>query len=304
MNPLVRSLVQYSESRDLWEKEIKLYPKGILSRRRPTRLALPCVGSSRGTIKGFSRHSLLRLRQTLLISRPSVSLYSQLGVTLTLPWRVSVDSDEVFNKVTSDYKKVFNQFATSFRRRFSGSVAIFRHELQIRRVPHCHIVLYLSDFDFKYVSRGRSATASDFRAIVWSMWLHALDGYGYYINLKAFHKRGVKIECLSDDLAIFRYLADHSSKNKKSQLGYHGKQWGILNKRLIAPAAGDVVSFDDLRSKQVFFRHVGRLVRFFVPSKCLFGRKLSRPFGKRSVIFVDRRSSRKILVALNEKRIC
>lgn len=296
---------RYISDRDFWEKEIKLFPKGILSRRKPTRLVSPSVTSIRGSIKSFSRHSLLRLRKTLLTQVPDNPFYKSLGVTLTLPWQVEVDSPEVFKKVVSDYKLVFNQFATSFRRRFSASVAVFRHELQVRRVPHCHMVLYLSDFDFHYVSFGRAATSSDFRSIVLSMWLHALDGYGYKMNLTAFYKRGVKVDLLEDNLSIFRYLADHSSKKKKSQLGYRGKQWGVINRRLLIPSQGSVVSFDDIHDKRVFFRHVGRVVRFFIPKKSsVFGRKLSRPFGDRSVIFVDRRTSDCILYAVKSRRIC
>ena len=192
----------------------------------------------------------------------------------------------------------------SFARRFSGSVAIVRHELQRRGVPHCHIVLYLSDFDFHYVSRGRAATASEFRAIVFSLWLRSLKGFDYDLNLSAFARRGIKVESLNSNLAIFRYLCDHSSKMKKSQLGFRGKQWTVINRHLLVSAAGTSIHFDDLHSKQVFFRHIGRVTRFFVPCKCVFGRKLSRPFGMRSVIFVDRLTSDRILTALRSGFIC
>lgn len=291
-------LLRLIHGRELWERDIKLYPNGILSRRRPSRVVSSAKPSKRGEIKGFSRHSLLRLRQLLLTQIPDNPFFTSLGVTLTLPWRVSVDSDEVSRRVHDDYKKAFHRFSVSFQRRFSGSVAVVRHELQRRGVPHCHIVLYLSDFDFNYVARGRSATAAEFRAIVFSLWLRSLKGFEYDLKLSAFARRGIKVESLNSNLAIFRYLCDHSSKMKRSQLGYRGKQWCVLNRALLIPAAASFVSFDDLRSKQVFFRHVGRVTRFFIPSKCVFGRKLSRPFGMRSVIFVDRSTSDRILSAL------
>jgi hypothetical protein len=43
----------------------------------------------------------------------------------------------------------------------------------------------------------------------------------------------VKSEALNDNTASLRYLFDHTSKKKVVQLGYHGKQWGIIGKQNI-----------------------------------------------------------------------
>lgn len=290
--------------RDLWENDLSFYPEGILSRRRPSRLSSSSrTPSKRGEIRFFSRHSVLRLRKALLCNTLDNPFFTTLGLTLTLPWRVSVDSPEVYQKVVDDYKIAFNRFGVSFRRRFGASVAVFRHELQCRKVPHCHLVVYLSDFDFPVVARGRSATLGDFRSIVFSMWLNALKGFGYDVKLSAFHKCGVKVQLLNGNIAMFRYLCDHVSKHKKSQLGYKGKQWGIINKSLFVPVKPVKYSFDSLDDKIVFYRHLGRCCRFFVPCSCIFGRKLSSPVGRRSVIFVDRSTSDVIVSALKSRRI-
>lgn len=289
--------------KDLWENDLYLYPNGVLSRRRPTRLAAPSKVSRRGSIRSFSRHSVLRLRKTLLTNTLDSPFFVCLGITLTLPWRIRVDSPDTFDLVHSDYKIAFNRFSVSFRRRFCASACVFRHELQRRKLPHCHLVCYLSDFDFSVVSRGRSATLGDFRSIVFSMWLNALKGFSYEVKLSAFYKCGVKVQSLDGNLAIFRYLCDHASKHKRSQLGYQGKQWGIINKSLLVPIKPVSYSFDSLSDKVVFYRHLGRCCRFFVPKSCVFGRKLSSAFGRRSVVFVDRSTSDVIVNALKLRRI-
>ena len=289
--------------KDLWENDLYLYPTGVLSRRRPTRLLGPGKVSKRGSIRSFSRHSVLRLRKTLLSTTLDNPFFTCLGITLTLPWRVSVDSAEVYQKVVEDYKIAFNRWGVSFRRRFGASACVFRHELQRRKVPHCHMVCYLSDFDFPVVLKGRSASIGDFRSVVFSMWLNALNGFSYDVKLSAFHKCGVKVQSLDGNLAMFRYLCDHASKHKRSQLGYQGKQWGIINKSLLVPIKPVSYSFDSLSDKVVFYRHLGRCCRFFVPKSCVFGRKLSSAFGRRSVVFIDRSTSDVIVKALKMRRI-
>ena len=290
--------------RDLWENDVQFFPEGILCKRRASRVSSNRAPSKRGEIRFFTRHSVLRLRKTLLCNSLESPFFTSLGLTLTLPWRVCVDSPDVFQKVHDDYKIAFNRFSVSFRRRFGASSCVFRHELQRRKVPHCHLVCYLSDFDFPLVARGRSATLGDFRSIVFSMWLNALKGFSYEVKLSAFHRCGVRVQLLNGNLAMFRYLCDHASKHKKSQLGYKGKQWGIINKSLLVPIKPVNYSFDSPDDKIVFYRHLGRCCRFFVPSTCVFGRKLSSGLGRRSVVFVNRSTSDTIVQSINSHRIC
>lgn len=305
METVENQILNQGRVKDLWENDLSFYPEGVLSRRRSVgRLASPCKSSKRGNIRFFTRHSVLRLRKTLLTKTLDNPFFDCVGITLTLPWRVSVDSREILDQVTRDYKKAFNRFATAFRRRFGGSVCIFRHELQTRKVPHCHIVCYLSHFDYTLVSRGRSSTLGELRNILFGLWFNALKDFQYDFKLKAFHKRGVKVQPLNGNLAMFRYLSDHASKFKKCQLGYKGKQWGVLNRSLLVPIKPVNYSFDSLSDKIVFYRHLGRVCRFFVSAPCVFGRKLTSSFGRRSVVFIDRSTSDVIVSALKSKKIC
>ena len=278
-----------------WDEHIKLYPSGVSRKRISTRLRdssfTPAV---RGNITYFSRHSALRLRRALVELSPPSDGYIQLGITLTVPWNVAGFSDD---RLAADYKIAFNRFSTAFRRRFPHSLAIFRHELQKRRAPHSHIVLWLSRIDFDFVHRGRTATSSIFRSIVLGFWSKAVFGsnssecFVYPVkSLSGFHRKGIKVDCLKDSLSMFRYIADHASKHKKSQLGYQGKQWGFINRKLFVPAKSFNVEFRSQSQYIIFFRHVSKLSRYIIdcgkPSQ-----RLSRRSDGKSVIFLNERSS-------------
>lgn len=293
-----------------WDEKIKLYPFGV-SRRRvggrvsDSRTASP---SPRGSITYFSRHSALRLRRALVeLSPPYDSGYIELGITVTVPWDVSGYSDE---RITDDYKIAFNRFSTAFRRRFPNSLAIFRHELQKRRAPHSHLILWLSRIDFDFVHRGRAANASDFRAIILSFWSRAVLGsdssssFVYPVkSLTGFNRRGIKIDVLKDSLSMFRYIADHASKHKKSQLGYKGKQWGFINRRLFVPSKSYDIAFTNENQYITFFRHVSKLSRYML-SPGESSQRLSKRSSVRSVFFVDDKVSIPLGDAVFNYRLC
>ena len=315
---------------DFWDTDLKLYPNGLRTRR-----AAPSVpvgraaggGGVRGSITSFSRHSALRLRDALLKSSlPVESRSVSLGLTLTLPWHISDDMPSF--DIESDYRIAFNRFCVLLRRHFPSSAAIFRHELQQRRAPHCHIVFFLSRFDFDLRVRGRSANISVLRDLIYVFWLRSLYGstldfsgsspfkLRYRVNLSAFQKRGVSLSVLSSHIAQFRYIADHTSKHKKQQLGYHGKQWGFIKRSLLVPLKPENITITSPQDRVFFVRHIGRIVRFRVPcfsykKKCRISKKLcklpddnwscklSRPLGSRSVIFVKSTTVHRLVDWLN-----
>lgn len=260
--------------------------------------------SPRGKITTFSRHSSLRLRRALLENAPlDPSQFVELGLTLTVPWNVAGYSDE---RIASDYKIAFNRFSTAFRRRFPHSLVIFRHELQKRRAPHSHFVCWLSNIDFNFIHRGRSATASDFRAIVFCFWSRAVLGsncsecFVYPVRkVRGFHRYGIKVDVLNDSLSIFRYLADHASKHKKSQLGYKGKQWGFINRKLFVASPHCQICFDRENDFVCFFRHLSKVCRYRLP-----GDSLSRRSNNKSVIFVSDRVSVPLGDSIFSGRVC
>lgn len=317
---------------DFWDSVLKLYPNGIRQKRAVSRVPSGRAaggGGLRGSIRGFSRHSALRLRDALLSrSLPVESRSVALGLTLTLPWHIAPDMSS--SDIESDYRIAFNRFCVAFRRRFPSSAAIFRHELQQRRAPHCHIVFFLSLFDFDLKSRGRSANIAILRDIIFSFWARALLGSDssfagkspfslrYDLNISGFQKRGVNLCALNSTVAQYRYIADHASKHKKSQLGYKGKQWGFINKSLLVPVSPVEVDLRTPNDRICFVRHIGRVIRFRVPdffskkkhrisksSKPLLlpsdrlKTKLSKPLAGRSVVFVSSSTSRALLDWIN-----
>ena len=322
----MKTQIHTSSYFDYWDRIIKIYPNGLLARRVSSRVSSgisPGAGQTRGNITGFSRHSALRLRKALLTLRSdSSSRAISIGITLTLPWLLN--GDLALRSVEDDYRIAFDRFCKSVRRRFPSSAAIFRHELQKRRAPHCHIVFYLSTFDFDLKCRGRSANISIFRDLIFSLWLRALEGSfvgspgsrfnnKYNANLGAFSRRGVVVSPLSSSIAQYRYICDHASKHKRSQLGYKGKQWGFINRSLLVPESPVDIDFSNVYQRVVFVRHIGRVIRFRVPSfkrrklhrlsgsnnplllpDNVFDCKLSKPLAGRSVVFVSSSTSKKL----------
>lgn len=259
----------------------------------------------RGEIKCFSRHASLRLRRAL-VSMSSSFKGSCVGITLTLPFKGDFNNKGEYKILARAYKIAFNRFGVSMRRRFSSSCGIFRHELQRRRVPHCHVVFFLSDIDFKLVHFGRNSNIDDLRAIVYSYWLSALQGFTFEANLKGFVKHGIKLDKIDtrDNIAFFRYLCDHASKHKREQLGYLGKQWGFINRALFVPSPSVEVSFRNTHQKNVFVRHVRKCCRYTVKAKCVFKHKLTRVGRLKGCYFVGVSTTKKIVKAVRDSVIC
>ena len=313
---------------------------------------------NRGSISSFSRHSALRLREYLAFATLKNTSFGNsppvFGVCLTVPWKIS-RSDISGGSISPAlalraYKRVWNRFQVSFRRAFPHSGCVFRHELQKRKAPHSHLVFYASNLDF-----GSSISTRLLSQMIFGLWVQAL-GYDVYsfrssgeINrlktfnpeclqyqsgfmlfggsLNHFRKYGVKVDLLSSDhLAMFRYLADHSSKHKQSQLGYSGKQWGVLNRKVFWNRGIRSFDFSSDRQRISFFRQLDRCSRFVVSSiqpklekplfrrsgdsfelfrspsfelPCVFHRKLSSRCTGRGLVFVDGRTSSKLFSFLS-----
>ena len=285
----------------------------------------------RGNIDGFSRHSALRLRDAL--SQYHLTHSRAVGVTLTVPWQVesyvlpvpscirsAARFDEIvdYDRIFADYKAAFNRFGVAFRRRFPNSAAIFRHELQKRKIPHCHLVIYFSDIDLPY----RSLNVKDDDVALWirekmyEIWQSAIKFDFKGGDVEGFYRKGICVQFLDDLPAMFRYIGDHTSKSKQAQLGYKGKQWGFLNRSVLVCRHFSRFDFADSRELVLFSRTVRKLSRFVVstrssrkdekgrplPLDCSFGCKLSNRRQMRAVFFVDFNTSRRIFDWIIQQR--
>lgn len=205
---------------------------------------------NRGKINSLSFGAVRRLREALAIYH--IPFATTLGVTLTVPWR------KPFEGCFDLYRKVFNVWQTSFRRAFPTVGGIFRHELQSRKMPHCHIVFYVPSY----------VDIDEFQGRVFSLWLRSVpirDG-----SLRSFSKYGVNSKILDRLPGVFRYLADHASKHKQSQLGYEGKQWGIIGKKNLVLRSSSSCDLSPAVARLVV-RQLSRIYRYCRKADCVFG---------------------------------
>ena len=228
-------------------EKISLYGFGVVFDKDSSRGVLRAGGSTgekRGCIDSFSSAARLRLRLALL--RYFVPSCYRVAVTLTLPWHVPC-----WSAVMSDFREVIHRFRTYWVRRFPDRSSIFRVELQKRGAPHLHMVSW-------HCSSDGDLSSSYF--ILWyDSLLRDLRGGSY----SDFARYGVKVDLLPNVIASIRYLCDHSSKSKQAQLGYKGKQWGILGKRNFLSSFGYTVYLGE-RRLIVLRRWLRRLTRFRV----------------------------------------
>ena len=102
------------------------------------------------------------------------------------------------------------------------------------------------------------------------MWGNALKNTGVPVTRRAaagFRLHGVRLQAVSGLGQMTAYLADHASKKKQAQLGYPGKQWGIIGRKNRTPDHGGAILPDpvtpyEMRILELYARYTGRLTRY------------------------------------------
>ena len=203
----------------------------------------------KGDIKGFSEHSRSRLRVLLSTARwKSDNKCFRCGLTFTLPWAASPD----------EWRKVWSAYVQRLIKRFPDVGMIWRIELTtgkakksggLRRA-HVHAIFWLpSVFPEKLKSLFCCGFDDDAVRLARLHQVHALarawcDAWQFYapslteeqvkyaISVGESKGYGIVVKWLdgSTDGAI-HYLCDHTSKHKSEQLGWAGRQWGVVNRR-------------------------------------------------------------------------
>lgn len=269
----------------LAHRQIEVFTSGVYVPKQGLNFVPDCIlspdRSQRGKITGFSVHARQRLRRLLVESSLPGSV--RLGFTLTVPWRgVPVDI------MLKEFKISFHRFSVKFRRAFPNSAAIFRVELQKRKAPHIHAIWYLSQDDIKAnglqpdthacrvcpsVSRSLLIVCANNK--INSMWVSSVPVFPRD-NLTGFVEHGSQVDDIASNGAMFRYLADHTSKSKQEQLGYEGKQWGVIGGKNLVKIVPHSFSFkkskDGEKSKAVLLRNLQKLCRYRVSNP-------AAPFG-------------------------
>lgn len=238
----------------------------------------------RGEITGFTAAARRRMRRAMLtLWIPDAQL---VGITLTVPWK-----GETFD--CEEFRECLHRFEVAFRRQYPHSGMIFRVELQKRGAPHVHALLYLAVADTRTPAwhacapHGGAAWSAVAELELGAMWRAAVPDL-HHGSLAAFERFGCKVEPIADAGAMFRYLADHASKHKQAQLGYKGKQWGIVGRKNLVKREPVVLPrFPSLLAEAVFDRNLRKVMRYRLQASRHNWKRLP-PFG--SVLKGSRRT--------------
>ena len=218
-------------------------------------------GKKRGKVCGWSAASVRRLRETLLnLWVPDSQV---VGVTFTLPWVEDVPN------IGQVFRAIIERFRVAFSRAYPNSAAVYRVELQQRGMPHLHAVCFFGG--------GDTFDAGKMLLMWWRNGFQDLrDG-----SMDGFLKYGVKCEIMGSNVVrLVQYLCDHASKRKQAQLGWQGRQWGVIgSKNLCKRPTVELPPFPTARAEGYFWRLIHRLTRYRVKGGegCPFGYHYTRP---------------------------
>ena len=191
-----------------------------------------------GDIKGFSRHSQRRLRETLAMARPSNPDSMVCGMCLTIPGSI-LPPEKV--------RDIWHTFQTEVGRQFADVGLVWRIELQTRKQAHWHLVAWIPPKDDTPPLARACLIAALYRRVVLARIepLTARTAYG-------FDTHGVKLQPLdgSTPSGVITYLADHESKHKQAQLGWQGRQWGVVGRDNLRFIGSEVLAVDEHQHKR------------------------------------------------------
>lgn len=217
----------------------RLVPNGIIVTDQQPRNSIGFTDDTRairqvGDIVGFSKASRLRFRRIAASILPKDKTLEPWGCCLTIPGPIIEQSRAA---------KIWHSWCTNnCRRSFVDIPMLWRVELQQRRQPHWHLVCFLRT--------GREGKNQ--RAMYNLQWTHFIRkslSEGCFVPWDektdfGFDSHGVRWQKLTRGQGCVDYLAptlDHETKHKQEQLGWVGRQWGIVNRSLIAFDDGDGV---------------------------------------------------------------
>lgn len=241
-------------------------------------------GGKRGEINAFTKAARRRMRNALLTMDIPDSVH--IGLTLTVPWsKAWVEADD--ERCNDEFRECWHRFAKAFRDNLPECAAIYRVELQqrLRKAPHIHALCYIpraaygaaTSTPVAGVDGTDDAIMRDVGARMIAMWIRAVpDLHGG--SLGGFGSHGAHVQAIPDHGAMMRYMCDHATKCKELQLGYKGKQWGIVNRNALQKGTGTALAFPDDHTGEIakarFVRYLRRATAYHRKAACPFGYKV------------------------------
>jgi len=139
-----------------------------------------------------------------------------LDFTFTIPGTVT----------PGQWREIWKRFRMKLLRR--GLAMIWRVELQKRKMPHVHAAVF-----------APAGLAGEAWGWVQADWLESLPKENASLPGAMTHAVHVKgpYSDVEQSPRWLAYLTGHASKKKKDQLGWEGKQWGIVGKKLLCERA-------------------------------------------------------------------
>lgn len=208
--------------------------------------------------------------------------YAVIGLCLTIPNPDGVLDDEKAGKYCAALRLMFDAWYHRMSIAWPSVGWIWRIELQRSKMPHVHLVGYVPQADI-VKPHVIGEPSDDALAHAVGRWLPLLpdcrslgyvaddvrftwkpNKYGWGITpavawdakefwLDGLHKQGLwkpEADYRSVDAQLLtsrnciHYLCDHQSKRKQEQLGWKGRQWGIVNRRALSFEASAEVPVD------------------------------------------------------------
>lgn len=228
---------------------VEFYDRGVLTSIKKSlvdqKLPEKVGGGKRGEISGWSKHSRSRLRNFLLTSSADGTPEA---LTLTVPGDI-LSEEDWYSLAAPFWLKVAKLKIP----------CVWRIELQQRKQPHIHLICWGS---------GSSFTLAD----LWKQHIARLPPVEFYDKNRnrvicsrlalpgAWDHCATPSLCEGDGVGWWRYLCDHASKGKQAQLGWEGRQWGVVYRKgfhEIIPSKIDLT----LQQWNRFMRALRRLTR-------------------------------------------
>ena len=233
---------------------VELFERGVRTVRKTAKSSVDKLkfchelknagGGKRGKVTRWSANSRSRLREWLLTR--TVPREPSGAVTLTVPGEVMPESE-------------FRDFTSKFWREVqrAGIPCVWRIELQKRGCGHYHVVTWGRDAAFELSALWRAALG---RLEVDFIMKDGKRYQGSRTGLPRAYEICAEIspEPPTGFDGWWRYLCDHASKKKRTQLGWQGRQWGVVNRKLFCDVKPEGIDMTEKQYKG-FLRQLRRL---------------------------------------------